>query len=166
MRLAPESVEALAARIAELLGAADSCSAEGGPKRMLTAAQVAERWGVARRWVYDHAEALGARRLGGGPRPRLRFDPEEVAERLGAPAPRPSRGGDGRRLTAMRANPHSDSLSVRRRATVGGQGKQTAGRRCNAPGPAPKEVLRHTGEPSPARPSAPDHLPRRRKARR
>ena len=58
LRLAPESIEAL------------------------------EWWGVGRRWVYDHADYLGAKRLGAGKRPRLRFDPTEVADRLGPPDPK------------------------------------------------------------------------------
>ena len=88
LRLAPESIEALATRIAELLGD-PSQSRRPSPaakKKMISAAEVSELWGVSRRWVYGHAEALGARRLGSGPRPRLRFDPEELVERLGAPS--------------------------------------------------------------------------------
>ena len=37
---------------------------------------------VARGWVYAHADELGAIRLGDGPRPRLRFDPAVVTQRL------------------------------------------------------------------------------------
>lgn len=50
--------------------------------RLLTAAQVAARFNVDRGWVYAHAEELGVVRLGSGPRPRLRFDPAIVAQRL------------------------------------------------------------------------------------
>jgi len=35
-------------------------------------------------WVYEHQDELGVRRLGSGPRPRLRFSLEEVDERLTA----------------------------------------------------------------------------------
>lgn len=152
VRLAPESVEELAARLAEALGraAGDEDGGARGREDKISAAEVARRWGVARRWVYDHADALGARRLGDGPRPRLRFDPDEVAERLGRPRPVGSRS-DRRQLPPMRANPHSDSLSAPHRATVGGKGKVEAGgadapgpagRRANAPGPAPKDKHR------------------------
>ena len=41
---------------------------------MVDAATVAQALGVARSWVYSHAEALGAARLGSGSRGRLRFD--------------------------------------------------------------------------------------------
>jgi len=110
VRLAPESIEALATALAEALGEETKGSGtEGGPQ-IISAAEVAERWGVSRRWVYVHAEALGVRRPGRGRRPRLHFDPSEVAERLGVPRPAGAQS-DRRRLTAMRANPHSDSLS-------------------------------------------------------
>jgi hypothetical protein len=49
---------------------------------MLSAAQVAARFNVDRSWVYAHAEELGVVRLGDGPRPRLRFDPSIVSQRL------------------------------------------------------------------------------------
>jgi hypothetical protein len=115
VRLAPESIEALASALAEALGGggggAPARSADDGKEpKMISAEEVSRRWGVGRRWVYNHSEQLGALRLGDGRRPRLRFDPVEVAERLGAPRSKGA-GPDRPRLTAMRANPHSDSLS-------------------------------------------------------
>ena len=111
VRLAPESIEALVAGLADALrdGTGVQQSDEEEPQ-MISAAEVSRRWGVRRRWVYNHAEQLGARRMGSGTRPRLRFDAAEVAERLGAPRPGRSQS-DGQRLTTMSANPHSDSLS-------------------------------------------------------
>ena len=93
VRLAPESVEALARRLSELLAP----SQPAGPGQLLTAAEVSEWWGVERSWVYAHADHLGARRLGAGPRPRLRFDPDDVAERLGHATP----SADRRRAPSM-----------------------------------------------------------------
>ena len=61
------------------------------PRLDLSAEAVSDWWGVGRRWVYDHADELGARRLGTGKRPRLRFDPDEVAELLGVPDDRGGR---------------------------------------------------------------------------
>jgi hypothetical protein len=122
LRLAAESIEALAARLAEVLGVEGRPEPEA-PRKMISAAEVSARWGVARRWVYNHASELGACRLGSGSRPRLRFDPVEVAERLGAPERGPARA-DGRRLTAIGAKRHSDSLSGPSRAIVAGQGKK------------------------------------------
>jgi hypothetical protein len=44
----------------------------------LNAAEVAELLRVTREWVYQHADELGAVRLGGGRRPRLRFRRESL----------------------------------------------------------------------------------------
>jgi hypothetical protein len=89
VRLHPRDVEAIACRVVELLR--DDRPSSAG---LVSAAELACRLGVDRSFVYEHADALGARRLGGGRRPRLRFDPEE-AERLmlcqaGSESPGPS----------------------------------------------------------------------------
>lgn len=132
VRLDLESIEALAQRLAELLA-----PREEAPGRLITAEEVARRWGVGRRWVYDHAEELGAHRLGAGPRPRLRFDPDEVAERLGDLAE--ESGADRGRSKAMPGDCASDSLSVRSRAIVGRQARKRPGRRGNAPRPGAEQ---------------------------
>jgi hypothetical protein len=153
LRLDPESVEALARRLAELLAPREPTPAR---VQLLTAEEVARWWGIGRRWVYDHAEELGARRLGGGRRPRLRFDPDEVAERLGEPGG----GGDGRRSEPMRADCGPDSLSARTRAMVGRQARKRPGRRANAPRPgaeqagAMERLLPRSPRVAPARPGA------------
>jgi hypothetical protein len=46
--------------------------------------ELAEYLSVAPSYVYEHADQLGARRLGTGPKPRLRFSLSEVDERLSA----------------------------------------------------------------------------------
>lgn len=51
---------------------------------LLTARQVAERFGVSAEWVRDHAQELHVVRLGGGRRPRLRFDAAKVTEAMTA----------------------------------------------------------------------------------
>lgn len=70
-------IEAIARRVAELLA-----ETVGRPRpdanRLLSAAEVATRLGRSRDWVYDHADDLGAIRLGTGPRPRLAFDPQTL----------------------------------------------------------------------------------------
>ncbi|HEX8745123.1 MAG TPA: hypothetical protein VF712_18505 [Thermoleophilaceae bacterium] len=108
MRLEPDDVEAIARRVAELLGATPQA-----PVRYLDAAQLARALGVERAWVYAHAAQLGALRLG-GPRGRLRFDLERVREALapgGGPAEcerartaprRPRRAGRRRGLDLSR----------------------------------------------------------------
>lgn len=136
IRLAPESIEALACRLAQLL-AAESPGAENARarKRMLSAAEVAELFGVSRRWVYDHAEVLGARRLGTGARPRLRFDPDEVAERIDGLTAGPGNRAAVRGSVAMCGDCRTDSLPGRSRAIVVGQARKRPGRRGNAPRP-------------------------------
>lgn len=143
LRLAPESIEELACRLAELLGPAEPQPAS--PQRLLTASQVSEWWAVERRWVYEHAEQLGARRLGSGRRPRLRFDPEEVAERLGAPG---RRGGDARRLPPIGGDSRPDSLSARSRGTVAEQGNKRPGGAPTPPARRRRTVLRRDDQPS------------------
>jgi plasmid replication initiation protein len=91
LRLDPHDVEAIARRVAELVG-----TAQPPAVRYVDAAEVARAVGVERNWVYAHARELGAIRLG-GTHGRLRFDLREVtralADRRGeppaaAPAPR------------------------------------------------------------------------------
>ena len=137
VRLAPESIEALAVRLSELLGPPEEPeSADEGERRMLTAAEVSRLWGVSRRWVYENARALGVRRLGDGPRPRLRFDPEEVADRL-----RSARADDDRTdVGVRRGRPRKRNRG--QPDNFGRGSRKAAGGRCNAPGPASKEVLR------------------------
>jgi excisionase family DNA binding protein len=53
---------------------------------LLTTAQVAEWLNVSRAYVYEHADELGAERLGTGPKARLRFDAAVVEQSLSRPA--------------------------------------------------------------------------------
>ncbi len=57
----------------------DDVSAPG--HGLWTARRIAAHYDVAVRFIYQHAEELGGVRLGGGARPRLRFDPKVVRER-------------------------------------------------------------------------------------
>lgn len=72
-------VEAIACRVVELLRTHEP---KERPARLVDAATLARELGVERDWVYANAERLGAIRLG-GPKGRLRFDREVVAEKLG-----------------------------------------------------------------------------------
>lgn len=69
--LAPAAVEAVARRVVELLAAAQPPAA-----RLVDAAELAGLLGVSRATIYEYADALGAVRLGDGPRGRLRFAPD------------------------------------------------------------------------------------------
>jgi hypothetical protein len=72
----------VAARVAELL-----LSGRDG-RDLIDAAEVARRFGVSRDYVYQHADELGAIRVGTGSRPRLRFNPATVKERFARSAVR------------------------------------------------------------------------------
>jgi len=74
MKLDPGEAERIAAVVAERLR-------DEPPPRFVDAATLARLLGVEREWVYEHAEELGAVRLG-GPRGRLRFDQLALAQRL------------------------------------------------------------------------------------
>lgn len=79
---APNLSEEEAARILEVLY-----------PRLVDAQEVARVFGVSRDWVYENAEALGARVLGNGPKARKRFVLAEVADglaRMNARTPKPS----------------------------------------------------------------------------
>lgn len=73
--LDPASLRAVAREVATLLG-------RGQADGLMTTREVAARFNVERGWVYAHAGELGVIRLSDGPRPRLRFDPVVVAQRL------------------------------------------------------------------------------------
>jgi hypothetical protein len=75
---------------------------------LVDAAEVARFLDVSTDFVYAHADELGARRLGSGPRARLRFDLAEVDARLSdcsrsreseAHSKRAAEPNQGRRLT-------------------------------------------------------------------
>lgn len=82
VRLHPRTIEQLAARTAALVAEQLEHARQHQPE-LLTATQVSAWWGLTRRWIYLHAEELGAIPIGNGKRPRLRFDAEKVIQRLG-----------------------------------------------------------------------------------
>jgi hypothetical protein len=89
----PELVEAIAARVVELSREAPT---------LMTVDEVAAMLQVRPEWVYEHADELGAYRLGSGTKGRLRFDRHRVLGRLEAPTvkrerrPRKQRPGASR----------------------------------------------------------------------
>ncbi len=93
--LSPDAIEQIAHRVAQMLRE----DTPPPPSRLVDAEQLARHYRLSRTWVYEHADSLGAIRLGTGPRARLRFDLAEVARTLEAgagetvrsnPAPRAS----------------------------------------------------------------------------
>ncbi len=106
--LTAEIVEAIARRTAELVLAELSAGpAPDAPGRgLVDAATLAEHLGVARDFVYEHADALGAVRLGDGPRARLRFDVERATAAVAATRdPEPPPASPTRRRPARPAGP-------------------------------------------------------------
>jgi hypothetical protein len=73
--LVEATAQATAERVVELLSAREPVVA---PRRLLSAAELADELGVARSFVYEHADEFGAVRLGEGSKPRLRFDLERA----------------------------------------------------------------------------------------
>jgi hypothetical protein len=75
-------------RLAELVAAklrglvVDMAAQVPEPGRLVDANAIARLTGMSQRWVYDHADEIGAVRAGDGTRPRLRFDPTLVRARL------------------------------------------------------------------------------------
>lgn len=93
IKLDPQTIEAIARRVVELL---EKRGLQG--RELVDAAELARRLGIERSWVYSHAIELGAVKLGNGAKPRLRFDPEVAARVLqrvgeGPAADPPARSG-------------------------------------------------------------------------
>lgn len=100
-----ELVEAVAVRVAELLDERST------PAPWLDADAVARLLNVDRSFVYEHAAELGARRLGEGPKARLRFRLEDVEAAIPCVAGRGSQAAASRTAEPKRA--------ARRRARSG-----------------------------------------------
>jgi hypothetical protein len=101
LRFDPTVVDELADRLSAVLvqRVLDAIRAEGLIPRAseaeawLSAKDVAKRLRMSREWVYQHAEELGASRIGNGRRPRLRFPPRVVESRDIQPASRRAAAG-------------------------------------------------------------------------
>jgi hypothetical protein len=73
MMLDDDDIEAIADRVAAKL--------RQRTDGLVGVRDVARALGMSRTWVYRNADELGARRLGGGPKPALRFDLARAVER-------------------------------------------------------------------------------------
>jgi hypothetical protein len=136
----------LAELLAPRIAAALSTHATA-PTELLTAKQVARRFGVTAEWARDHRDELGVIQLGDGPRPRLRFR----ADRVGAVLTRRSESvrspeaelcvdtGVTASTEDARSGNAVDTLPVRQvKPMVTSQ--KVARRRANAPGPATRDT--------------------------
>ena len=84
-RVHPQDLERLADLVADRLSGPPAPRPSSGlphDERLLSAREVADRYGVTAQWVRKHAQDLGALRPGTGPRPRLKFVPALIAELL------------------------------------------------------------------------------------
>jgi hypothetical protein len=78
-----ELADRVAARLAGLIDVAEPqvelvAPATASAPQLVDAVELARVLGVARSTVYEHADEWGGVRLGGGSKPRLRFDPERA----------------------------------------------------------------------------------------
>jgi hypothetical protein len=74
--LSPRCVEAIAARVVELLH--ERALDLQYPASLVDVRELARRTRLSRTWIYEHASQLGAIRFGEGPKARLRFNPDTV----------------------------------------------------------------------------------------
>jgi hypothetical protein len=120
IKLDPQTIEAIARRVVELLEKRGLQSRE-----LVDAAELARRLGIERSWVYSHTIELGAVKLGGGAKPRLRFAPEVAARVLrrvgeGPAADPPARSGKRAGQPPRRAGSEVPLLPIR------GQGENSS----------------------------------------
>jgi hypothetical protein len=119
--LTPEEEADLREQLEGISPRGEVCSASNN---LLDAATLAERLGVSREFVYDHAKELGGEQLGNGPRGRWRF-----------PAPNTSRRSTGSEGTA-RPDPRAKPSPPRRRKASSTELLAVRGK---SPYPAPNE---------------------------
>ena len=135
--ITPQAIEQIAQRVAQLLShelqpadATDEATGVLNPPEvkppLVDAATVAVALGVSRVFVYDHAYELGGRRIGNGPRGRLRFDLEEarqgwtghsINKESQLPKP-PTSTGNARRRRRRRSGSDLELLPIRGSAPV------------------------------------------------
>jgi hypothetical protein len=70
--LTPQAVEQVASRVVQLLHRQQQQTRDDFG--MLTVSQLAQHLKLNPAWVYEHADELGATRIGHGPKARIRFD--------------------------------------------------------------------------------------------
>jgi hypothetical protein len=119
IKLDPQTTETIARRVVEMLEKRGLQSRE-----LVDAAELARQLGIERSWVYSHAIELGAVKLGGGAKPRLRFDPEVAARVLqrvgdGLAADPPARSGKRAGQPPRRAGSEVPLLPIREQGENG-----------------------------------------------
>jgi hypothetical protein len=73
--LTPQTIEQIATRVATLIRRQQQNQQQGQKEPgMVTVSQLASYLKLNAAWVYEHADELGAIRIGSGPKARIRFD--------------------------------------------------------------------------------------------
>lgn len=106
---APEFIDLIADAVADRL--IENLDSHQAP-RAIDAAEVGRRLAVSRETVYRLADELGAVRIGGGARPRLRFDPRRVDAYLAA-SEQPSGSTPTRPPARKRPTSRTELLPIR-----------------------------------------------------
>jgi hypothetical protein len=86
VELTPQSVEQVASRVVQLLHRHEQNQQQahtGEPVGMVTVAEFAAHYKLNPGWVYEHADELGATRIGNGPKARIRIDFQTAKAALG-----------------------------------------------------------------------------------
>jgi hypothetical protein len=125
--LTPQAVEQVAGRVAQLLQRQQQQEQRhaSGPTGMLTVSELAQHLHLNRAWVYEHADELGAIRVGNGPKARIRFDLHTAKTALqrqqpdSGPAPAPPKARPPRRPQPTPYNPDAPLLESRPRQIRG-----------------------------------------------
>ena len=128
--LTPQAVEQVAARVAALLQRQQQNQEHGEtsePTGMLTVSQLAQHLHLHPAWVYEHADELGAIRIGQGPKARIRFDLYTAKEalrqnqpsRAPAPAPATAKPRPTPRRRRPSTSPPVELLPIHERRTLG-----------------------------------------------
>lgn len=126
--LTPQAVEQVANRVAALLQRQQRDQQQARtsePAGMLTVAELAQHLHLNRAWVYEHADELGAIRVGSGPKARIRFDLHTAKAALrrhqpdGGPVPAPPKPRTPRRPQPSPYSPDAPLLESRPRQIRG-----------------------------------------------
>jgi hypothetical protein len=126
VRLPADQLDQLVERVSERLCEQVRTALAGTVKdshstgALLSASALAEALGLSRSWVYEHADELGAMRIGSGSKARLRFDAEQARMALSGPTDR---------FGSKRSDPADTSPRAKSRASHGrGRRSSTTGR--------------------------------------